>query len=171
MKYEDAEKLVIVLVAAFPRATLEEESVALYASQFSKLDSFPTGQRTVQFFIDRGREFPTVAEFRAQYNRYRKEELDHESLTRGLPEGDVAQEVPGEIRRFIERVDLKTLGEGDERAEVTLSHLPGLPNGRCDQCHEDSGYSPRWQYGTFALCRPCALSRLRVALELKAGVS
>jgi hypothetical protein len=104
MTSEQARSIVGILLAAYPNAAIEQESVDLYTAQFAKLGSETAAGSTVQEFIDNAATFPTIAEFRASYLRHLQREQDEAARQRGLAEGPGAPP-PLEWHAMMERVN------------------------------------------------------------------
>lgn len=164
MTADEARGIVAVLAAAYPSATLEPETVALYVAQFSRLESLDAAKATVQTLLDGSKHMPTLAEFRETYNLHRRRE--REELARAPALAEPGAPMPEEVRRLIARIGRSPDG-GTAAVEERTATLETVKPGRCDDCGQDSVYAERRRLGRFTLCQSCAGSRLRVALDLR----
>lgn len=160
----EARALFAAVKAAFPWPATGQATVDLYTAQLARWKSVPAAKRAVEEIIRTEERFPSVARLNDEYLFWRKREQEETARTRGLPEPSGPRELPPDVKAFLRSFTFRGIDDEAERAENLLEPLPTVPAGRCDQCSHDSENSERIQYGTFALCRPCALSRVRVAI-------
>lgn len=160
----EARALLTVLIAAFPRDAIEQETFDLYAAQLANLEA-GAARTAVERIVESGRHFPTIAEIREVYFPIRKAELDHQANERGLPEPAGDGTLPPEAQAFLDRIQLRSIDAETADTAERVRRLPEAEAGKCDDCRAEG---ERVRFGTRLLCRRCALPRLRVRAQVQA---
>jgi hypothetical protein len=153
---QQATQLMGLLASAYPDATVEPETVAVYVKKLSELNRADTAEKAINQLIDHEKKLPSIAEIRVAYLALRRRE--EEAAARAIPppaEEIPRRELPAVARELLDRWSVPDESEA----------LPDAGHGRCDDC---AGDHPRVTVGRFALCHACARSRLRVQAQLSA---
>ena len=81
----DAERLLGILIAAYPRQRLDEANVAVYSRYLGYLGTPDAAHEAVEWLIRHEPRFPTIAEIQDAYDRvrgkYAPKQLDEAPLT------------------------------------------------------------------------------------------
>jgi hypothetical protein len=154
MKPDQAEKLLQLLRAAYPRTTLPDEASDLWLTRLRALDT-KVGAKAVESLIDGVKFWPSLAELYEHYEIAREQAARvrrAEERRQQLEEFD-AMELPplAEIlRRFPE---VQKLVAGDDG----VVGLPAEGRGECDEC--GTVRPMLYRLNKFRLCPRCARRR------------
>ena len=116
MELMEAKTLVAMLLAAYPRETLEPASVEVYAAALAEMGDAVTGREAVATIVRSSPKFPSISEIRSTYLTIR-ERTQPTPLTLGwkreMPE-------PGSVPHR----QMEALAKGRDRAESLGVHHP-----------------------------------------------
>lgn len=163
MTKDQAQALVGLLIAGFPRTAIEPETVEVYIAAVSELRDAERAKTTVEQLIRASRWFPSVAEIRDLYQR------ETEWAPSGKPQIEAVasgpRELPPEIREYVDNLRLRDIPDAEQQAKTVLAALPPAGTDKCDDCGKKR---KRFRYGARNVCRECAAARTRVRTQVEA---
>lgn len=105
MTQAEAGRIVAYLNAVFHREALEPATVAVWATELSRLKSFDVGMATAQALGRTMDRFPTLHQYREDYLRRRGREVDHVRAIEELASGP--RTLPPEAVELFERLGIR----------------------------------------------------------------
>jgi hypothetical protein len=144
------------LVAGFPAATLEPESVDLFVDAIAELGDQELALEVATRLTRQLTRFPALADLLGEYHRERGRRA--RALEQSEASGERDPEVAAAIVNFA--AALKARIDGVEPVPLLLAD-----EGPCDDGCGRAG--ERVHAGALRLCQPCALARQRVAATLE----